>query len=127
MAARKAAASNGHRLVSLDELLHMPLPTEEVVIPEYDVKVELHALNGLQRAELAAKAPEDDASAADRLAFVHELVAASMGASADDVARLPAAVIDRIGASALRMAGIGAQAVVEAEKILKVTPSGDSG
>ena len=128
MAARKAAASNGHRLVSLDELLKMPLPTEEVVIPNTDVKIELHALNGLERAKLADQLPKGEMDAPDGLRFVHKLIAASLpGATEETVAQLPAPVIDRLRDAAMRLAGLGEQAVAAAEVAVKATPSGDSG
>lgn len=121
--------SNGHKLVSLDELVAMDLPFEDVDVPEFGegTQIRLNAVTGAKRAQLAGK-NSDVQGAEQRLEFVHELVATSIGgnATAESVGKLPSTVVDRLSAVALRLAGMGT-AVDDAEEQLKGTPSGDSG
>jgi hypothetical protein len=118
------AASNGHRLVTFAELVSLPTPTEEVVIPELDVKVVLHAVTGTERQRLADLSAEDKTTA-DRLEFVNELIAAALGGDAtpEAVAGLPGQVIDRMREAALRLTGFGAEAAEKVEEELKGTPN----
>lgn len=129
MAGRAAAAKNGHQPVALRELLALPLPYEDVSLPEMGqgVSVRLTAITGLQRAELAAKLPNDDNDRPGYLAWQIALVAACMDADTDEVGRLPGSVIDRLSTVATRLSSADRQAVARAESALKATPSGDSG
>ena len=106
---KAATGENGHKLVSLDELRTMPLPYEDVDVPEYGdgYQIRLHAVSGARRAELADL--NTDESAGGRLRFVHDLIAASLGngATPETVADLPSAVVDRLSRAALRLTGIG--------------------
>lgn len=129
MAARAAAAEqtdNGHKLVSLSELLAQPLPYEDVPVPGYDATIRLYAVSGVERQRLSAisRAESDD-----KIDFQHELIAAALGAGTkpDDVAKLPSEVIDTLSEVALRMAGIKSNAVDEKADELKATASADSG
>lgn len=122
--------TNGHQVSTLADLLALPLPYEDVPVPEFgnEVHVRLNAVTGLKRAELAEQ-NEKNENAGERLRFVHELIAASLGgdATAESVAGLPAAVIDRLSKVAMKMAGIGAGAVDEAEADLPAAPSAANG
>lgn len=123
------AAGNGHKAVSLAELLALPVPSEDVILPEYDgVKMTLHAVTGLERRRLAALA-EANTTAEQNVEFQHELVATSLGggATAEEVGRLPSTAIDRLTNVAMRLTGLGREAVAAAEAELKATPNGDSG
>lgn len=127
MAATKAA-SNGHKLVTLDQLLAMDLPSEEVVVPEYGVKVTLNAVSGTERQRLADLSAQDETTS-DRLEFVNELIAASLGGDAtpEKVGALPGLVIDRLRDTALKLTGFGAEAQKAVEEELKGTPDSVSG
>jgi hypothetical protein len=127
MAAPKAA-SNGHKLVDLDQLLALPVPFEEVVVPELGVKVVLHAVSGTERQRLAELSAADETTS-DRLGFVNELIAASLGGDAtpEKVGVLPGVVIDRLRDTALKLTGFGAEAQKAVEEELKGTPDSVSG
>ncbi len=126
--ATKAAASNGHKLVTLTELLALEVPFEEVVVPEYGVKVVLHAVTGTERQRLADLSSKDETTA-DRLEFIFELVAASLGdgATPEQVGKLPGVVIDHMRDVALRLTGFGPEANAAVEAELKGTPDAVSG
>ena len=121
--------ANGHRLVSLAELLEMPAPFEDVTLPEMDgVKVRLTAIDGNERAKLAGAAAKVGDDSELQLVFVHEVVAATLaGATPESVGKLPSSVINRLTPVAMRLAGIGESAVTEAMAALKATPSAESG
>ncbi len=125
-----SSKTNGHQVSSLTDLLALPQPYEDVPVPEYGagIHVRLNAVTGLKRAELADQNEKNEGSGA-RLRFVHDLIAASLGgdATAESVAELPAAVIDRLSKTALVMAGIGADAVDKAEEDLDTAPNVASG
>jgi hypothetical protein len=116
--------------MSLEQMLAAPLPFELVPVPEFgdDAEVRLNAISGLERQRLATQNSASETTA-DRIDFQHDLIATSLGddATPEQVARLPGAVIDRLGKVALRMAGIGEQAIDEATAALNATPSGDGG
>jgi hypothetical protein len=123
-----SGAKNGHRLVSLDELLNLPLPFEDVNVPEYGdgMQLQLHAVTGLERAKLAASLKDSDITDPEQaLSFQLKVIAASLGSPAEDISRLPAPVIDRLSTVALRLTGLSRETA--ADEALKATPSGDSG
>lgn len=124
--AQTGATSNGLRLVSLDELQALPLPTEEVELPEQGVKVTLHAILGTERAALA-ESHKKDADVGDRLRLQHEVIAVTMDTTPEKVAALPAVTIDRLSKVALRLTGFAPDQVDQAEKDLAPAPNGASG
>jgi len=122
-------SSNGHTVVDLSQLLALPLPYEEVELPEYEgKKVRLNAVTGLERERLT-ELSEADENGADNLEFQHELIASSMGGDVtpEDVGKLPSTVIDRLTVVALRLAGIEAEAVRKAMAGLGAAPPDGSG
>ncbi len=125
-----SSKTNGHKLVKLGELLALPMPYEDVDVPEYGQgsQIRLNAVSGLERAKLA-DAQREDETASERLEFQHELIAASLadGSTPESVAKLPSAVIDRLAAVALRLAGIGQDADAKAEANLEPAQSSVSG
>jgi hypothetical protein len=125
-----AKNGNGHKLVSLDDLLALPLPFEDVDVPEYGegMQVRLYAVTGLERASLAKSLGAVDTDDSEQnLRYQHVLIAATLHSTPDKVASLTAPTIDRLSNVALRLAGLSRKAEEEAEAVLKVTPSGDSG
>ncbi len=125
-----SSKTNGHRLVKLGELLALPMPYEDVPVPEYGqgAQIRLNAVTGLERAKLA-DAQRLDETAGERLSFQHELIAASLadGSTPESVALLASPVIDRLAAVALRLAGIGSAADQKAEELLEPAQSSASG
>ena len=118
---------NGRKVATLDELLALPLPTQDVELPEYGAKVTLTAITGQQRATLLGLSSAANESREAQVAWSHELIATAMGAEADDVAKLSASAIDRLLKATMSLVGIGEEAVTAAVDSLKGTPSGDSG
>jgi hypothetical protein len=122
--------SNGHKLVSLDELTARPLPYEDVPVPEYgdDITIRLNAVTGDERKRLVELSNADETTV-DRIEFVHEMIAASIGGSAspETVSKLPSQVIDSLKDVAMRLTGFDANAVNDKAEDLKGTPSGESG
>lgn len=121
--------TNGHRLVSLAELLELPKPFEDVTLPEMGgVTVRLTAIDGIERARLAGISSKvaDDSEA--QLLFVNEVIAATMTDSTpEQVGKLPSSVINRLTPVAMRLAGIGEEAVTDAMTALKTIPSAENG
>lgn len=123
-----ASAVNGHRLVTFDELTQLPPPHEDVSLPELGVEVRLYAISGTERARLAAKSDYPDNDHEAELAFVSEVIAASLPDSTpEQIAKLPSSVVRRLMRSSFRLAGMGEQAIREAVQALKGTPNADSG
>lgn len=125
-AAKAGATSNGRKLVSLDELTALPLPTEDVELPEQGVWVTLHAILGTERQRIA-EAHKKDADVGDRLNLQHEVIAATLDTTPEKIAVLPAVAIDRLSKVALRLTGFAPDQVDEAVKELGPTPSVASG
>lgn len=122
------ATANGHRLVSFAELIELPPPHEDVPLPELGVEVRLYAISGQERARLGALANSLADEPQSEMDFTCQVIAASLEAGvAEDVAKLPALVINRLMRVAFRLAGIGERAIDEAAAALKTTPSADSG
>lgn len=129
MASKTAPVANGHRLLTFAELRELPLPFEDVTLPELGgVTIRLNAILGSERAVLAGKSQAVPEESEAQMLFVHEVIAATMpDASPEEVGKLPATVIDKLTVPAMRMAGIGERAVRDAVKALKATPSDESG
>ena len=127
MAAAVKAAENGHKLVTLGELVALPLPFEDVSLPNGST-IRLFAIRGSERIELAKKASQvgDDAEA--NMRFMHEVIAVCLpDATPEEVGRLPSNLIDVMTPAAMRMAGISTTLIEQAVAALKASPSGDSG
>lgn len=129
MATATKPVTNGHRLVTLAELLDLPLPYEDVTLPEMGgVSVRLTAIDGNERARLAGIAAKVGDDSEQQLAFIHEVIAATLpDGTPESVGKLPSSVINRLTSPAMRLAGIGEAAVTEAMTALKGTPSAESG
>jgi hypothetical protein len=125
-----AKNGNGHKLVSLDDLLALPLPFEDVDVPEYGegMQVRLHAVTGTERARLLVLLKAVDSGDSEQnLRYQHVVVASCLDSTPEKIAGMPAPIIDRLSNVALRLVGLSRKGEKEAEEALKVTPSGDSG
>ena len=129
MATATKPVTNGHRLVTLAELLELPLPYEDVTLPEMGgATVRLTAIDGNERARLAGVSSKVSDDSEAQLAFVHEVIAATLpDATSEQVGKLPSSVINQLTPVAMRLAGIGEQAVADAMTALKGTPNAESG
>lgn len=126
MAAAVKAVENGHKLVTLSELVALPLPFEDVPLASGSIR--LFAISGSERIGLAKQAQSAGDDTEANMEFVHKVIASTLsGATAEDVGKLPATVIDQLTPVAMRLAGINARLVEEAIAALKATPSGESG
>lgn len=109
-------ARNGH-VRSLEDLLAEPLPSEE--IDTVLGKVLVHAIT-------AGDAGRIGRLTEDSWAATMAMVAAGIGATAEQAERLDARLVAPIAAAVLRLSGMTPEAAAEAVESLKATPNVES-